>query len=69
MEHNPNPQFNKAHLTALNINNFKTIEAVGLKNYCIEVPLNGITSTPNFIYQVVQKLLVEDTYTDRQTDW
>jgi hypothetical protein len=40
-------------------------------NYCIEVLLNGITSVLNFIkiYQVVQKLLVGDTYTDRQTDW
>jgi hypothetical protein len=36
--------------------------------YCIEVPLNGITSVPNFmkICQVIQKLLVE--VTDRQTD-
>jgi hypothetical protein len=43
------------------------IEALGIKNYFIEVPLNGITSVPNFMkfYQAVQKLLVEDT----QTDW
>jgi hypothetical protein len=34
-----------------------------IKNYCIEVPLNGITSIPNFmkIYQAVQMLLVGDT--------
>jgi hypothetical protein len=31
MEHNPNPQFSKAHLTTLNLNNFKIIEAMGLK--------------------------------------
>jgi hypothetical protein len=32
--------------------------------------LNGITSVPNFMkfYQVVQKLLVGDTHTHRQTD-
>jgi hypothetical protein len=43
------------------------IEAMELKNYCIEVPLKGITSVPNFIkfYQAVQKLLVGKT--DRQT--
>jgi hypothetical protein len=28
---NPNPQFSKAYLIALNLNNFKTIEAIGLK--------------------------------------
>jgi hypothetical protein len=32
MEHNnPNPQLSKAHLTNLNLNNFKMIEAMGLK--------------------------------------
>jgi hypothetical protein len=67
MEHkNTNPQFSMTHLTTFNLNNFKMIEAMGLKNYCIEVPLNGITSTPNFmkIYQAVQKLLA-GTQTDR----
>jgi hypothetical protein len=35
------------------------------KNYCIEVPLNGITSIPNFmkIYPAVKKLLVADRQT------
>jgi hypothetical protein len=28
---NPNPQFSKAHLTILNLNNFKMIEVMGLK--------------------------------------
>jgi hypothetical protein len=54
MEHNPNPQFSNAHLTTLNLNIFIMIEAIGLKiNYCIEVPLNDITSMLNFmkIYQ------------------
>jgi hypothetical protein len=31
MEHNPNAHFSKAHLTALNHNNFKMMEAMGLK--------------------------------------
>jgi hypothetical protein len=26
VEHNPNPQFSKAHITTLNFNNFKIIE-------------------------------------------
>jgi hypothetical protein len=39
------------------------VEDNGIKNYCIEVPLNGITSAPNYvkIYQAVQKLLVGET--------
>jgi hypothetical protein len=41
----------------------------GTKNYCIEVPLNGITFVPNImIYQAAQKLLVGDTQTGRQAD-
>jgi hypothetical protein len=47
------------------------VEDMGLKIYCIEVPLNGITPISNFIkiYQAVQKLLVghAHTQTDRQT--
>jgi hypothetical protein len=39
----------------------------------MKVPLNGITSIPNFmkIYEVVQKLLVTDTnrQTERQTGY
>jgi hypothetical protein len=31
MQHNPNPHFSKAHLTILNLNNFKMIEATRLK--------------------------------------
>jgi hypothetical protein len=40
-----------------------------IKNYCVEVPLNGTTSLLNImkIYQAVKKLLVGDT--QRQTDW
>jgi hypothetical protein len=42
-------------------------EAMGIKNYCIEDLLNGITSTPNIMknYQAVQKLLVGDKQTER----
>jgi hypothetical protein len=63
---NPNPQFSKAHLTTLKLNNFKNDKSYEIENYCIEVPLNGLTSVPNFIkfYQAVQKLLV---WGDRQT--
>jgi hypothetical protein len=44
------------------------VKTMVIRNYCIEVPLNGITSLPNFIknYQAVQKLLVGDA--DRETD-
>jgi hypothetical protein len=31
MEHNQNPQFSEAHQTNLKVNNFKVIEAMGLK--------------------------------------
>jgi hypothetical protein len=31
MEHNPNPVLRKDHLTNLNLNIFKIIEAMGLK--------------------------------------
>jgi hypothetical protein len=31
MQHNSNPHFSKAHLTILNLNDFKMIEATGLK--------------------------------------
>jgi hypothetical protein len=31
MEYNRNPQFSKAHLTTLNLNSFKMIEAMRLK--------------------------------------
>jgi hypothetical protein len=57
------PQFSKAQLKILNLDNFKAVE---FKNYCIEVPLNGITSLANSmkINQVVQNLLVGDTQTD-----
>jgi hypothetical protein len=64
---NPNPQFSKAHLTDLNLNNFKMVEAMRLKNYLVEVPLNRVNSVSNIvkIYQVVEKLLVGDRETDR----
>jgi hypothetical protein len=67
MEHKQlKPQLSNVRLANLNINNFKTIEVMGLKNYCLEVTLNGITSLPNFvkIYPAVQNLLLEDIQTD-----
>jgi hypothetical protein len=30
-QNNPNPQFSKAYLTTLNLDNFKMIEAMGLE--------------------------------------
>jgi hypothetical protein len=41
-----------------------------ITNYCIEVSLNALPPKQNFmkIYQAVQKLLMEDTQTHRQTD-
>jgi hypothetical protein len=58
---NTNAQFSKAYLTALKFDTFQIIQAMILKKYCIEVPLNDITSIQNFMksYQAVQ--------TDRQT--
>jgi hypothetical protein len=38
MEHNPNPQFSKAHLTTQNLNNFKMIEAMGLEIIALRSP-------------------------------
>jgi hypothetical protein len=38
MEHNPNPQSSKAHLTNLNVSNFKIIEAMGLKVIASKTP-------------------------------
>jgi hypothetical protein len=35
---NPNPQFSKAHLTTLNLNNIKMIEAMGLKIVASRAP-------------------------------
>jgi hypothetical protein len=38
MEHNPNPQFSKANLKTLNLNNFKNIEVMGLKIIALSSP-------------------------------
>jgi hypothetical protein len=45
VEHNPNPQFSKAHLTTLNFNNFKMIEAMGLKIIASRSPLMPLLRT------------------------
>jgi hypothetical protein len=57
---NPNTLLNKAHITNINLNIFKTIEDVGLKIIASMPPLNITTSIPNFIKicPSVQKLLV-----------
>jgi hypothetical protein len=67
MEHNKsNTLLSKADLTNMNLDNFKMFAGMGLKNYCIVVTLNGITSIINFIkiYLSVQKLLVEYAQTE-----
>jgi hypothetical protein len=52
MEHkNTNPQFSKPHLTILNLNNFKIIEAMGLaiiasRSPWMELPLYQILWNP-----------------------
>jgi hypothetical protein len=38
-------------------------------NDCIEVPLRGITSVPNFMKCTKLFKLISGTYTDIQTDW
>jgi hypothetical protein len=37
-QNNPNPQFSKAHLMNLNLNNFKMVEAMGLKIIALRPP-------------------------------
>jgi hypothetical protein len=66
MEHNPNPQFRKAHLINLNLNNFETIEVTGLK-VLHRGPLEWHYLRTKFheYFQKVQMLLVGNT----QTDW
>jgi hypothetical protein len=64
-----NPIVGKAHLTTLNLNNFKMMEAMGLKIIASRSHLNDINSVLNFmkLYQAFQKLLV-GTQTVTQTD-
>jgi hypothetical protein len=38
MERSPNPQFSKAQLTSLNLNNFETIEDMALKRTALRSP-------------------------------
>jgi hypothetical protein len=60
---NPNPLLSKAHLTTFNLNNFKMVEAMGLKMMYRD-PLEW-NHFPIKHHQAVQKLLVGDTKTDR----
>jgi hypothetical protein len=65
MEHNPNSQFSEAHLTNLNLNNFKMIESMGLKIIASRSPWMALPPYQiSWNYQAVQKLLVGDTQTD-----
>jgi hypothetical protein len=64
MEHYPNPQFSKAHLKTLILDNFKMFEAMGLK-LLQRGPLEWHYLRTNFMkfHEAVQKLLVGDTQT------
>jgi hypothetical protein len=42
MEHNPDPQFSKAHLTNMNLNNIKMIQAIGLQIIASRSPLMAL---------------------------
>jgi hypothetical protein len=69
MEHKLNPQFSKAHLTTLNLNNFKMIEAMGLEFlhrgplewYNFPTKFNGNLSSGSEV--------ISGGRTDRHTDW
>jgi hypothetical protein len=67
MEHNPNLQFTKAHLTTLNLNNYKTIEAIGLK-LMHRCPLEWLYLRTKFneILPSSSKI-ISGGYSDRQT--
>jgi hypothetical protein len=64
MLNNPNPLLSKPCLKTSNHTHFQMVEAVGIKNYHIEVPLNYITFLQNLIqmYQVVQKISIDPLY-------
>jgi hypothetical protein len=67
MLNNPNPLFSEAgkciHLTNVNLNHFKIIEATGLKIIISRSPWMESPIKPNLmkIYISVQKLFVGDT--------
>jgi hypothetical protein len=69
MEHNPNPHFSKAHLTILNLYNFKIIKAMGLKIlhrgplewHCLHTKFHeDLPSDSN---------VISGEHTHRQRDW
>jgi hypothetical protein len=74
---NPNPPIDSkvikvflyTHLRSLNVHRFGMAEATKLKICGIEVTFNGSTNLQNLlkIHQSIQKLLVGDTHTHRQT--
>jgi hypothetical protein len=66
---NPNPQFSKAHLTILNLNNFKIIEAMGLKFFASR-SLERHYLRAKFRENLPSvSEVISGGHTDRQTDW
>jgi PIN domain nuclease of toxin-antitoxin system len=70
---NPNPQFSKAHLTSLNLNNLKMIEAIGLK-LLHRGPIERHYFRTKFHENLISgSEILTGGYTDRQTykqtDW
>jgi hypothetical protein len=70
VEHNTNPQNTKVHLTNSNLNNFKTIEAMGLKIIASRY-LQWHHLRTKF-YETLpsgSKVISGGHIEDRQTDW
>jgi hypothetical protein len=66
-QNNPNTQFIKAHLTNLNLNDFKMIEAMGLKRLH-RGPLELHYLRTNFL-EIVRNGSKVISGGDTQTDW
>jgi hypothetical protein len=64
---NPNPQFSKAHLTTLNLNNFKMIEGMGLK-ILLRGPLEWLHLPTDYHEDLPSISKVISWGTHRQTD-
>jgi hypothetical protein len=67
---NPNSQFRKAHLTTLNLYNFKIIEAMGLKKLLRGDPLEWhyLRTRVHEILLSRSKVIMGATQPDTQTD-
>jgi hypothetical protein len=65
MMNNTNAQFSKAHVTTLNLSNFKIIEAIKLKLlHRGSLEWHYLRNKFIKIYQAVEKLLVGNSQTD-----